>query len=219
MKRRLSGLLPSAIDSPVLLATLEPITVSEGQQRRLTRDSTAEREECTICCAEEARYALSTNCGGNHFYCADCVRRTLVAALEAGQFPALCPGCRADGDTGMIDESALGWLASRGVIDKTLLQRLVEQQRRPEGKRPPSSVPVGAGCCWSRAALAARGWALTTQRAKTQHASRSAFDRRDRSTPTPKAGPPLSFSGAAPAVEASAPAASSRHKRRTDAPT
>ena len=59
---------------------------------------------------------------------AECVRRTLVAALEAGQFPALCPGCRADGDTGMIDESALGWLASRGVIDKSLLQRLLEQR-------------------------------------------------------------------------------------------
>ena len=89
------------------LATLEPITVSAEQQCRLTCLPCDPSEEvgaedaqlCTICYAEDAQYALSTRCAGGHYYCAKCAKRTLESMLSAGQFPAQCPGCRADGSS------------------------------------------------------------------------------------------------------------------------
>jgi hypothetical protein len=45
--------------------------------------------DCCVC-YDEGEYSLSTGCG-NHFMCAGCIRGTLEATMEAGQFPAACP--------------------------------------------------------------------------------------------------------------------------------
>ena len=60
---------------------------------------------------------MSVECG-NHYYCGDCLRGSLEAILNTGQFPAFCPQCRVDSGSnsskpvsfGKIDEESLSFL-------------------------------------------------------------------------------------------------------------
>jgi hypothetical protein len=84
--------------------------------------------ECPVC-YEPSKYGLSAEC--MHFYCGDCIRRTLETILEMGQFPAYCPQCRAESgglpepEKGRIEGPALSFLRGRGVIDKALQYRFL----------------------------------------------------------------------------------------------
>jgi|MDSY01.1.fsa_nt_gb hypothetical protein len=76
---------------------------------------------CLVCYDEDGEYGLSTEC--NHFYCKSCIKGSLDMIVNAGQFPAFCPQCRADAPggkpvTGRIQRPALTFLEHRGIIDK-----------------------------------------------------------------------------------------------------
>ena len=48
---------------------------------------------CLVCGCEPAAYGISTEC--EHLFCSDCLAGSLKAILDAAQFPACCPVCRA----------------------------------------------------------------------------------------------------------------------------
>ena len=98
-------------------------------------------------------------CGRRHYFCAECIRGTLTATLETGQFPARCPSCRAeDVDpakqrcraserevaaaaggadlAGEIDVESLSYLNARGVISRELLFRFSRAARQFAVARP-----------------------------------------------------------------------------------
>jgi len=110
---------------------LEPI---EGAEKfdDLAPDE-GELPDCLICYADVATYGISTNC--EHFFCDDCLRGSLEAMMESGQFPAFCPMCRAesggvDPENGRIDEPSLTFLQQRGVISKAFQFRFQKQQNK-----------------------------------------------------------------------------------------
>jgi len=78
---------------------------------------------------------MSTEC--KHFYCTDCIKHSLEAMINTGQFPAYCPQCRAEsvkGTTaepihGRIEGRALSFLQQRGVITKEFQFRFIKQMR------------------------------------------------------------------------------------------
>jgi len=78
---------------------------------------------------------MSTEC--KHFYCKECIKQSLEAILNSGQFPAYCPQCRAEsvkGTTaepihGRIEGRALSFLQQRGVITKEFQFRFIKQMR------------------------------------------------------------------------------------------
>lgn len=85
---------------------------------------------CGIC-YDKAQYGISSEC--MHFFCGECIRASLEAILEQGQFPAYCPFCRAEAKgpevkVGRIEGPALSFLEQRGVISKKLLWRFMKQQ-------------------------------------------------------------------------------------------
>ena len=82
----------------------------------------------------ESRFKLAADC--DHFYCADCIRGSLGAMMDTGQFPAYCPACRADarGDAerlragpGRITDATLTFLQRRRVFDKDFQFRFMLQ--------------------------------------------------------------------------------------------
>ena len=92
---------------------------------------------CPVCCCEPAKYGLSTSC--SHFFCSGCCAQSLEAVLNAGQFPPMCPSCRAekgnDGSSldkmgGLIETSALTFLQERGVITAEFQFRFVAGVKR-----------------------------------------------------------------------------------------
>ena len=48
---------------------------------------------CQICWCE-SRYKLTAGC--DHYYCTDCIKGSLEAIMDQGQFPSYCPSCRAE---------------------------------------------------------------------------------------------------------------------------
>ena len=75
---------------------------------------------CEVC-YDDSKYGVSTEC--LHFYCEDCIRGSLEAIIDTGQFPAYCPACRVESDgvhdepgKGRIEGPALTFLQSKGVI-------------------------------------------------------------------------------------------------------
>ena len=65
----------------------------EHAQRTNTADPEDEAFSCKVCFGD-GEFGLSRHC--EHYFCSDCIRRSLEAMLETGQFPAYCPQCRAD---------------------------------------------------------------------------------------------------------------------------
>lgn len=92
-----------------------------------------ELPDCLVCYADVATYGVSTKC--SHFFCDDCIRGSLEAIMDSGQFPAFCPMCRAESggpepENGRIDEAALTFLQQRGVITKAFQFRFEKQQNK-----------------------------------------------------------------------------------------
>jgi len=89
---------------------------------------------CGICFCD-SKWGMSTDC--QHFYCEECIKHSLEAMLNTGQFPAYCPQCRAEsvkGTTaepvhGRIEGRALSFLQQRGVITKEFQFRFIKQMR------------------------------------------------------------------------------------------
>ena len=46
--------------------------------------------DCQVCFGD-GEYCISSNCADRHFYCGDCIRGTLTAIIEMGQFPGAGP--------------------------------------------------------------------------------------------------------------------------------
>lgn len=86
--------------------------------------------DCMVCYAEVATYGISLDC--KHLFCKDCLRMSMEAIMEMGQFPASCPMCRAEGkpEQGRISGPALSFLQQRGVITKEFQLRLLKQQNK-----------------------------------------------------------------------------------------
>ena len=102
---------------------------------------------CLICWGP-AQYGLATTC--DHFYCEDCIERSLDSMLELGQFPAYCPQCRADAGaelpvTGRIEEKTLTFLARRAVISDDIRLRVIREQRRAAGEALLFACPAECG--------------------------------------------------------------------------
>ena len=87
--------------------------------------------DCLVCYGD-GEFCLSEECG-RHYYCGDCLRGSLEAILNTGQFPAFCPACRAESGAnsakpvnhGKIDEASLAFLQMRGVISVKLFNRFL----------------------------------------------------------------------------------------------
>ena len=64
---------------------------------------------------------------------------------ETGNFPAACPVCAAEGraDNGRLDEQAMAFLQSRGVISRDLLFRLLKGTRAATRPRLPPQPGLG----------------------------------------------------------------------------
>ena len=58
------------------------------------RAETSLASECGVCGCD-GEFALSAACS-RHFFCRDCIRGSLHAIVETGQFPAHCPVCRVE---------------------------------------------------------------------------------------------------------------------------
>ena len=105
---------------------------------------------CGVCFGD-GEYCLATSCK-QHFFCRDCIDGTLKATVELGQFPAICPTCRVDAPkgepVGRIDEQALTFLHSRGVISRDLFFRFRKAAAAAE-------APAEAGSSSSAAPAAA----------------------------------------------------------------
>jgi hypothetical protein len=113
-------------------------------------------------CFGDGAYCISSDCKDRHFFCGDCIRGTLTAIIEMGQFPAICPACRANDpnghdaskriDYGRIDEEALSFLQIRGVISSSTLFRFVKAAALSAGPNDAASKAVAeyeacpAGC-------------------------------------------------------------------------
>lgn len=102
---------------------------------------------CVVCTAE-AEYRLSAEC--SHYFCATCASRSLQAIKESGQFPAYCPGCRADSalqgleepPVGRVQTPALALLEKRGAITWEFQLQFLRQHT----KDPEESFPCPGGC-------------------------------------------------------------------------
>jgi len=107
-----------------------------GETSRWLQSYTAPSDDhpCWICFSA-SKYGMSTEC--KHFYCVECIKHSLEAILNSGQFPAYCPQCRAEsvkGTTaepahGRIEGRALSFLEQRGVITKEFQFRFIKQMR------------------------------------------------------------------------------------------
>eukprot|EP00494_Astrolonche_serrata_P002373 UN02379 len=59
-----------------------------------TPTSSKKKDDCLICYSEPGAVGMTTKC--EHYFCNDCVKRSLDSIIETGQFPAVCPMCRAE---------------------------------------------------------------------------------------------------------------------------
>lgn len=96
-------------------------------------ESEEEKYPCQVCYGD-SEYGISTEC--KHFYCRECLRRSLEAMMDTAQFPAYCPMCRAENcvqggepSCGRIEEPALHFLQQRGVISQEFMVRFLKQQK------------------------------------------------------------------------------------------
>jgi len=90
---------------------------------------------CNICFGK-SECRISNSC--DHYYCTECIRRTLNMILEVAQFPAYCPTCKAEKndkpEVGLITSQAMSFLQHRGVISKELQFRFLKQAKEGAGK-------------------------------------------------------------------------------------
>lgn len=88
--------------------------------------------DCLVCYCDTASYGVSTEC--QHVFCDECIRGSLEAILDVGQFPAFCPMCRAEQgpglEVGRINGAALSFLQQRGIITKAFQYRFLKQQAK-----------------------------------------------------------------------------------------
>jgi len=85
--------------------------------------------DCMICYADPATVGFTQSC--EHFFCADCTKATLENIMEQGQFPALCPGCRAESsDNPPIENGVIAFFVNEGIIDMDFALRFHNQQKR-----------------------------------------------------------------------------------------
>ena len=104
-----------------------------------------ERFLCGVCFGD-GEFCVSTTC--RHFYCRDCIVGTLSTTVELGQFPLMCPTCKASPSplprngqpVGLIDESALAFLLCRGAISRDLFFRI--RKAAAVASLPPPSLAI-----------------------------------------------------------------------------
>eukprot|EP00948_MAST-09A_sp_MAST-9A-sp1_P000748 g748.t1 len=91
---------------------------------------------CEICYCETKKYGISDEC--THFFCEECIQRTLSTALKMGHFPCYCPICKTLAPKGKmpshgyIGGKALSFLQKRSVITKELQFRFMREQTKNE---------------------------------------------------------------------------------------
>jgi len=130
---------------------LQPSTnplVVEALQMPKKKDGEG-RAECMICFGE-AECRLSTSC--SHYFCETCIKMALEAILEQGQFPAICPACRAEGGAktrhypkGLIEDQVLTFLQNKGVISKEFQFRFMKQQNKDKKEGRFFACPAKCG--------------------------------------------------------------------------
>lgn len=82
----------------------------------------------------DSKYGVSTEC--LHFYCEECIVRSLDEIMNQGQFPAYCPQCRVDAidaghsepAKGRISAEALTFLEQHNVVSLEFQFRFMRQQ-------------------------------------------------------------------------------------------
>lgn len=114
---------------------------------------------CQVCYGD-GEYCISRHCTARHFFCSDCIRGTLTAIVEMGQFPAHCPSCRAEEPNGhlasttitrgKVDAETLSFLQLRGVISATSLFRFNKAAAAAAAAQPTEAstyfaCPAGCG--------------------------------------------------------------------------
>lgn len=77
---------------------------------------------CVICFSGPAQVRL-TACTCEHGYCLNCAREALEAMVATAQFPARCPGCRADEQ----EEDANAPAFVRSLVPSGLIERLAQR--------------------------------------------------------------------------------------------
>jgi len=81
-------------------------------------------ETCGICFADDVRcYSFDETRSCGHSYCAECIPRHINIAMERGDFPAYCPGCKAEEGKhvrigALICNKVIQALADAGVIEQ-----------------------------------------------------------------------------------------------------
>mmetsp|Transcript_16738 Transcript_16738/g.25184 ORF Transcript_16738/g.25184 Transcript_16738/m.25184 type:complete len:1029 (+) Transcript_16738:23-3109(+) len=88
--------------------------------------------DCSICYGP-ASFGLSTEC--KHKFCGGCASKSLEGILNQGQFPAICPACRAEGNMKCrILPETLTFLERRKVITRDLQFRFLKQELKVQIK-------------------------------------------------------------------------------------
>lgn len=100
-------------------------------------DDNDDMYDCQIC-YDSSMFGLSTTC--QHFYCVECIRRSLDSMMDAGEFPAYCPACKAEAATGQngalearqgrIETRALSFLVHKRVLTREQYFRFKKMQAR-----------------------------------------------------------------------------------------
>lgn len=95
-------------------------------------DSQAHRNvgDCQLLCGSRATNRLSPTC--QHYFCKLCIRDTFAMIVESGQFPALCPGCRAANTQTAYGRAGLKGQA--GKVTKGILADLVQKRILSDNK-------------------------------------------------------------------------------------
>lgn len=104
-----------------------------------------EKHDCDICFSEAGVVGLNTRCA--HYFCQTCATKSIGNIMDQGQFPAVCPGCKAERSVlGHFERSVLGigkdmqvdaistgilaFLVQRRVIDRAQALRFKALQDR-----------------------------------------------------------------------------------------
>ncbi|KNC49039.1 uncharacterized protein AMSG_04998 [Thecamonas trahens ATCC 50062] len=103
----------------------------------LSRDeaSVAPAPECVVCMFEAGQVQLVGPGVCEHLLCTECAVGTLKAVLDAGQFPAVCPGCLAESGASMrprelplaqrVTADAVEALVVAGAVDEDFARRFI----------------------------------------------------------------------------------------------
>lgn len=107
-----------------------------GRQKTVCLPPDEQKIECGICYGEQGTVGFSPDC--DHYYCKSCAGQCIDRILEIGDFPAVCPGCKASKSmssdknfsAGAVTTGVVAFLVDQKVLDRPTALRFKALQDR-----------------------------------------------------------------------------------------